>query len=68
MFPLNEKIHGMDMRNREKFKVQHAKTNRLKNSAIVYMQKLLNDQNWESKWQMTGPPLNLHTGWIFVYI
>ena len=45
MFPLNEKIHGMDMRNREKFKVQHAKTNRLKNSAIVYMQKLLNDQN-----------------------
>ena len=45
MFPLNEKTHGMDMRSKEKYKVQYAKTNRLKNSAIIYMQKLLNDQN-----------------------
>ena len=44
MFPLNEKIHGMDLRNKEKFKVQHANTHRLKNSAIIYMQKLLNNQ------------------------
>ena len=45
MFPLNEKIHDMDMRNKERYKIQHAKTNRLKNFAIIYMQKLLNDQN-----------------------
>ena len=44
MFPLNEKIHGMDLRSKEKFKVQHANTNRLKNSAIIFMQKLLNNQ------------------------
>ena len=45
MFPLNEKIHGMDLRSKEKFKVQHANTHRLKNSAIIYMQNLLNKQN-----------------------
>ena len=45
MFPLNEKIHGMDLRSKEKFKVQHANTQRLKNSAIIYMQNLLNKQN-----------------------
>ena len=44
MFPLNEKIHGMDLRRKEIFKVQHANTHRLKNSAIIYMQKLLNNQ------------------------
>ena len=48
MFPLNLKTHNMETRETEKFKVQHALTDRLKNSALIYMQNLLNkheDQN-----------------------
>ena len=45
MFPLNEKLHDMNMRREEKFTVQYAKTERLKKSAIPYMQKLLNEQS-----------------------
>ena len=44
MFPLNEKRHQMNMRKIEKYKVQYSNTERLKNSAITYMQKLLNQQ------------------------
>ena len=43
MFPKNLKEHSMDTRNNEVYKVQHANTSRLQNSAIIYMQKLLND-------------------------
>ena len=43
MFPLNEKIHGMETRNINKYKVQHANTDRLKNFAQIYMQNLLNE-------------------------
>ena len=43
MFTLNDKTHSMDTRNDEKYKVQFANTDRLKNSAIVYMQNLLNE-------------------------
>ena len=43
MFPLSEKKHDMETRNEDKFKVQFANTTRLKNSPIVYMQKLLNE-------------------------
>ena len=42
-FPLNQKSHQMNTRNFEKFKVHYAHTERLKNSAIIYMQKLLNE-------------------------
>jgi hypothetical protein len=42
MFPLQKKTHIMETRKQEQFKVQHAKTDRLKNSAIIYMQNLLN--------------------------
>ena len=42
MFPLNLKTHGMNMRNSEKFKVQHANNERLKKSGIIFMQNLLN--------------------------
>ena len=45
MFQLNENIHDMNMRREEKFTVQYAKTERLKKSAIPYMQKLLNEQS-----------------------
>jgi hypothetical protein len=48
MFPLNQKNHDMETRHEEKYKVQFAHTNRLKNSPLTYMQKLLN-QNEENK-------------------
>ena len=43
MFPLNPKSHQMNTRNEGKYQVQHANTGRLKNSSIIYMQKLLNE-------------------------
>ena len=42
MFPLNDKKHEMITRDNEKYKVQFANTERLKNSSIIYMQRLLN--------------------------
>ena len=42
MFPLNQKSHKMGTRNEEKYQVQQANTDRLKNSSIIYMQNLLN--------------------------
>ena len=49
MFPIVKKIHPMKKRIENKFKVHHANTERLKKSAIIYMQNLLNqnenDQN-----------------------
>ena len=43
MFPENIKTHTMTFRNTEKYEVQHANTARLKKSAIIYMQQLLNE-------------------------
>ena len=43
MFPENSKLHQMVTRNNERFKVNHANTERYKNSAIIYMQNLLNE-------------------------
>ena len=43
MFPRNEKIHTMDTRKQEIFKVQYANTERLRKSSIIYIQHLLND-------------------------
>jgi hypothetical protein len=43
MFPENKKMHTMETRNPEKFQVNHANTERLKKSAIIYMQNLLNE-------------------------
>ena len=42
MFPLKEDESNMNRRKSEKYKVIKAKTSRLKNSPIIYMQKLLN--------------------------
>ena len=42
IFPENERIHHMQTRNPEKYVVQHANTERLKKSAVIYMQNLLN--------------------------
>ena len=47
MFPRKNKQHGMNTRNPDEFKVQFANTESLKNSSILYMQRLLNDH--ESK-------------------
>ena len=42
IFPLNDTSNSIETRFRETFKVLHARTERLKNSAIPYMQRLLN--------------------------
>ena len=43
IFPENKKVHTMKTRNSERYKVEHANTERFKNSAIIYMQNLLNE-------------------------
>ena len=40
MFPLNSKTHSMNTRMEEKYEVKHANTERLRYSAIIYMQNL----------------------------
>ena len=44
LFPLNVKEHQMVNRNYNKFKVKKAKTERYKCSAVIAMQKLLNEE------------------------
>ena len=44
MFPLRENIHDMDIRNEERFIVKYGHTERLKNSAVPYIQRLLNEE------------------------
>ena len=45
IFSKKKTKHGMDLRKYEKFEVKFAKTNRLKNSSIPYMQRILNSEN-----------------------
>ena len=49
MFPVNMKQHQMKTRDEEKFEVQHANTERFKNSSIIYMQNLLNQHEQNQK-------------------
>ena len=42
MFPKNDKTHQMGTKKQETFKVQHAHTDRLKDSSIIFMKNLLN--------------------------
>ena len=49
MFPLNFNKHNMDSRNNEKFKVNFARTDRLKDSSIIYMQNELNKSEFKQK-------------------
>ena len=42
LFPEKEKNININTRNNEKFKVNHANTERLKTSSVISMQKLLN--------------------------
>ena len=43
LFPLNRKNHNMEVRNPERFVVNHANTERLKKSSIPNMQRMLNE-------------------------
>ena len=45
MFPKFKKSHKMQTRKPLNFFVQYANTDRLKNSAIPYMQRLINEQD-----------------------
>ena len=42
MFPKRKKIHEMEVRGEEYYKVNHANTERLKVSSIPFMQRILN--------------------------
>ena len=45
IFSKKKTEHGMDLRKNEKYEVKFAKTNRLKNSSVPYMQRILNTEN-----------------------
>ena len=45
IFSKRKTKHGMDLRKDEKYEVKFAKTNRLKNSSVPYMQRILNTDN-----------------------
>ena len=49
LFEHKEKHHEMKLRHSEHFEVTHVKTQRYKNSAVPYMQKLLNKHYQERK-------------------
>ena len=49
MFPENMKVHKMITRYEEKYQVEYANTERLRNSPIVYMQNLLNENELRKK-------------------
>ena len=44
LFPMNEKLHQMKTRVNDQYRVQFANTDRLKNSSIITMQKMLNEK------------------------
>ena len=44
LFPPNNKIHDMETRDSEHFKVSNFNTERMRNSPIIYMQNLLNNE------------------------
>ena len=45
MFQLRQQQHSMKLRKSEKYEVKHAKKQRLKQSAIPAMQRMLNDND-----------------------
>ena len=46
MFPLNDKAHKMNTRTEEKYKVQHANTDRLKYSSIICKTSVKEFDSW----------------------
>ena len=49
LFPKHQRMHNMEKRNCEKFIVKKAMTERYKKSAIVSMQRLLNQSEKEKR-------------------
>ena len=49
LFPLKEVKHGMKSRKSEKYMVSSSNTNRHKNSAVPYLQGLLNKDDFERR-------------------
>ena len=54
LFPLNKNTHNVKTRMTDKFKVKFANTERLKQSSIPYMQRLLNNDISKSKPRFPG--------------
>ena len=49
MFPINKKDHAMDRKKNEKFVIRKARTERLQRSAIMHMQRLLNNEDKKNR-------------------
>ena len=49
MFPINKKDHAMDRRKNEKFVIRKARTERLQRSAVMHMQRLLNNEDCNNR-------------------
>ena len=49
MFPKNKKDHAMDKRQNEKFVIRNARTERLQRSAVIHMQRLLNNEDLKNR-------------------
>ena len=49
MFPKNEKGHTMDKRQNEKFVIRKARADRLQRSAVMHMQRLLNNEELKNR-------------------
>ena len=47
MFPENERLHAKSLRKPERYKVDHANTERFRKSSVIYMQNLLNKYEQE---------------------
>ena len=48
IFSFKDKVHGMELRNTEIYNVNNANTKRYKNSAVPFMQRLLNEYEKEN--------------------
>ena len=49
MFPINKKDHAMDRRQNEKFVIRKSRTERLQRSAVMHMQRLLNNEDCKKR-------------------
>ena len=48
LFPLNENIDTLKLRTRGKYRVTETNTERFKNSTVPCIQRMLNENKWES--------------------
>ena len=49
MFPKSKKDHTMNKRQNEKFVIRKARTERLQRSAVMHMQRLLNNEDFKNR-------------------